>query len=454
MRLSEKNQIALFEEPLIEKKNKNGESEWGTFKDSLRAPIHSWFTYPAGFSYKAVESSFKKHGIKKGQTVYDPFMGTGTTNVVAKKNAIDSYGVEAHPFVFRIARAKLNWKISNTELLKALSIIERKVISHQKNPQRNLKTFLSEQFPELIIKCYESRTLYDLFLIRNEVSHNAFSQSAKNLLFVALTALLREVSTAATGWPYVAPQKFKSSSVGKNALKEFSRLVIKMLGDVESTIKSAADGYEQSVHKIFNGDCRNTEKQIPRECVDHVFTSPPYLNNYDYADRTRLEMYFFGDAKTWGDITDTVRAKLITSATTQIQRDDEKYLISGKIERDVPEVYQYVHDAVSRLSELRKIKGGKKSYDRLVAGYFNDMYEILSDTLAVMKPNSSAVFVLGDSAPYGVHIPTDEFIGKIGKGVGFKDFKVEVLRLRGGKWRNNPQRHSVELRESIVTLTK
>ena len=109
---------------------------------------------------------------------------------------------------------------------------------------------------------------------------------------------------------------------------------------------------------------------------------------------------------------------------------------------------------MSRLSELRKIKGGKKSYDRLVAGYFNDMYEILSDTLAVMKPNSSAVFVLGDSAPYGVHIPTDEFIGKIGKGVGFKDFKVEVLRLRGGKWRNNPQRHSVELRESIVTLTK
>ncbi len=26
--------------------------ELGTFKDSLRAPIHRWFTYPAGFSYK------------------------------------------------------------------------------------------------------------------------------------------------------------------------------------------------------------------------------------------------------------------------------------------------------------------------------------------------------------------------------------------------------------------
>ncbi|MCZ7549962.1 MAG: site-specific DNA-methyltransferase [Anaerolineales bacterium] len=58
--------------------------EWGTFKDSLRAPIHNWFTYPAGFSYKAVESSIKTNGILEGATVYDPFMGSGTTNLVAK----------------------------------------------------------------------------------------------------------------------------------------------------------------------------------------------------------------------------------------------------------------------------------------------------------------------------------------------------------------------------------
>jgi hypothetical protein len=26
----------------------------GTFQDNLRAPIHRWFKYPAGFSYKLV----------------------------------------------------------------------------------------------------------------------------------------------------------------------------------------------------------------------------------------------------------------------------------------------------------------------------------------------------------------------------------------------------------------
>ena len=31
-------------------------SEYGSFRDSLRAPIHRWFTYPAGYSHKFVES--------------------------------------------------------------------------------------------------------------------------------------------------------------------------------------------------------------------------------------------------------------------------------------------------------------------------------------------------------------------------------------------------------------
>ena len=58
-------------------------SEWGTFKDSMKAPVHRWFTYPAGFSFKAVEHSLSIHNLKKGNTIYDPFMGSGTTAVAA-----------------------------------------------------------------------------------------------------------------------------------------------------------------------------------------------------------------------------------------------------------------------------------------------------------------------------------------------------------------------------------
>lgn len=381
-------------------------------------------------------------------------MGTGTTNLTAKKLGLSSYGVEAHPFVFRIARAKLNWGIEKECVLEALTQIESGVRRQRKHLNGNLQKRLSEEFPELVLKCYEDKTLFDLLLIREAISSGDFTSDVSDLLLVGLTSLLRQVSTAATGWPYIAPKKQKTTSLNKDALIEFSRQILRMAQDLEITRSEAVPNYTNAFHRVFNGDSRDTREFVPGKSVDHVFTSPPYLNNFDYADRTRLELYFFGEAKTWGDITQNIRAKLITSATTQIARDDPRYHLSVDLQSDCPEVHAFLSQAVAKLGKIRLTKGGKKSYDRLVSGYFNDMYLIISDVYRVLKPRTKAVFVLGDSAPYGVHIPTDELIGKIGLGVGFSDYHIEVLRTRGGKWKDNPQRHDVALRESIVTLRK
>lgn len=446
-------QYLLFETEKIE--NPDEVQDWGTFKDSLRAPIHNWFTYPAGFSYKAVESSIRHHEIKQGQVIYDPFMGSGTTNLVAKKLAINSYGVEAHPFVFRIAKTKMNWEINRDEIAHALRSIESQVKRQKQSFNGTyIQKFLGTEFPELVLKCYESSTLLDLLFIRNAIAQSNFSEGIKDLFFVGLTSILRQVSTAATGWPYIAPNKQKTTSLNKNAIYEFSRQIKKMVDDIQLTISEAIPSFRDSHHHIYNADSRYTQNLIPSSSIDHVFTSPPYLNNFDYADRTRLELYFWGEAKNWSDISESIRTKLITSATTQISRDDPRYNLSESLQEFCPDVFDFLKRAVMRLSEIRLTRGGKKSYDHLVSGYFNDMFLIISEVYRVLKPNTKAVLVLGDSAPYGVHIPTDDLIGKIGLGIGFSDYRIDVLRERGGKWKDNPQRHDVLLRESIVTLIK
>lgn len=446
-------QYLLFETEKTE--NPAEIQDWGTFKDSLRAPIHNWFTYPAGFSYKAVESSVRCNGLEQGHVIYDPFMGSGTTNLVAKKFAINSYGVEAHPFVYKITKAKMNWEINQDETAHALREIQNQVSQFRLNfNDPDIQTFLRNEFPELVLKCYESHTLLDLFFIRNAIAMGNYSEGVKDLLFVGLTSILRQVSTAATGWPYIAPNKQKTTSLNKNAIHEFSRQIKKMIEDVRDTILEANPNFRNSYHNIYNADSRYTQDIIPSACIDHVFTSPPYLNNFDYADRTRLELYFWGEAKNWGDISETIRTKLITSATTQISRDDPRYNFSKDLQEVCPDVFTFLNKAVMRLSEIRLTRGGKKSYDYLVSGYFNDMFQIVAEVYRVLKPNTKAIFVLGDSAPYGVHIPTDDLIGKIGLGVGFSDYRIDVLRERGGKWKDNPQRHDVLLRESIVTLVK
>lgn len=426
-------------------------SEWGTFRDSLRAPIHSWFTYPAGFSYKAVENTIEKHGLKPGvDTIYDPFMGSGTTNIVAKIAGVNSVGVEAHPFVYEnITLSKLEWDIDQLKInsfLADLEFIEETFPSEAEMEGKN-----KENFPELVLKCYLTKALYSLWTIRQKVdSDGKLGLKEKRFLKTALICSLRDISIAATGWPYISPKKIKITSMSKNAVETYIKKTLKMLKDLEITKSSVVS--TQSSHSIILGDSRSTD--IGSESIDHIFTSPPYLNNFDYADRTRLEMYFTGDATTWKDISNNIRTKLMTSATTQISRVDPRYVLSTEMKETSPEVYNFLLRSEEELAALRKVKGGKKSYDLLITGYFNDMFEVLKDNFRVLKQGATAIYILGDSAPYGVHIPTDELIGKLGVDIGFKSYDIEVLRTRGGKWAKNPQRHSVPLKEALVILKK
>ncbi|WP_195514050.1 DNA methyltransferase [Turicibacter sanguinis] len=426
-------------------------AEWGTFKDSLKAPVHKWFTYPAGFSYKAVQHSLDKFNLNSTHTVYDPFMGSGTTNLAAKSRGVNSVGVEAHPFVYRIAKTKLCWDICPES---AEYYIERIKTNYSNLHSQLSETSIEDVFPELVIKCYEENILYDLYVLREAYQTSELPEVYQDLFFVTITALLRGISSAATGWPYIAPNKKKTTSKSKVVIDEFDKLAREMVQDLLIIRDNGKDCSLTTEHTQINGDSRCTIGQIEDMSIDHVFTSPPYLNNFDYADRTRLELYYWGYAQTWGDISKNIRTKLITSATTQISRNDPKYAISDELVKNCPEVAQFLAEKVNLLGEVRKTKGGKKSYDLLVSGYFNDMYNVIKDVYRVLKHDTYALFILGDSAPYGVYIPTDVLVGEIGLGVGFDSYKIEILRTRGGKWKDNPQRHNEQLRETIVYLYK
>lgn len=424
-------------------------SEWGTFRDSLRAPIHGWFTYPAGFSHLAVEHSIREANLRIGKdTIYDPFMGSGTTNIVARSLGFNSIGVEAHPFVYEITKTKMEWNIKSTVVRVALDNIQSRIM--EAKVPAFLTQYLQSIFPELILKCFLPVTLFELMIIRDAVNQIEDTRT-RNFLRTALICTLRDVSIAATGWPYIAPNKVKVTSQSKNAWDTYRKRVMRMLGDIDLVNKQSS--VLKTEHRILLGDSRET-KQIESKSVNHIFTSPPYLNNFDYADRTRLEMYFMGDAANWGDITEQIRTKLMTSATTQISRTDLRYEFLTDFERDSKQSHSFLVNAVEKLSTLRLIKGGKKSYDLMVIGYFNDMYRIIKENFRVLTNGSKAVYILGDSAPYGIHIPTDELIGQIGVDIGFKKYSIKVLRERGGKWANNPQRHTVKLKESVVILQK
>jgi len=425
--------------------------EYGTFKESLRAPIHRWFKYPAGFSYRLIEEKIKEYGLKKGSWILDPFVGSGTTSIVAKFKGIHSIGIEAHPFVYEVAKTKLYWEYD----INILDKVIRKACTVAKNSILNggLAKVNMSSIPELVKKCYSTENLARLLIIKQTIADIDCPTGYRAFLNLALTDTLRNSSKAATGWPYIGPTKFHEKKVERDALEEFCKQTQNMLEDLMWVRShSQSDG---AITKLIFGDARSCHPEIKDKSIDLALTSPPYLNNYDYADRTRLETYFFGIAKTWRDITEAIRDRLMMSATTQIRRSDfdDMVLVSKEVNEASPHVYKELIRKIESLKYIRPKKGGKKSYDIMVAGYFNDMVKVLKEVSRVLKKDHDFILVLGDSAPYGVYIPTDEYLGKLALGLGYSRFRITPLRVRGEKWAHNPQRHKVPLKEAILTIT-
>lgn len=432
--------------PLSTSVNSSLQADYGTFKDSLRAPIHRWFKYPAGYSYRLIEEKIKQYNLSDRDWILDPFVGSGTTSVEAKRQGVNSIGIEAHPFVYWVAQTKTTWDLNPDQLIE----IYHEII--EKARKKQLHTEIDD-LPELVQKCYSPPNLQVLTAIRNAIDKNPMDEVPKSFFKLALTDTLRNSSKAATGWPYIAPAKMHQKTTEKDAFKEFEQQVKRMIEDLKKI--QQVKHFDVKCELIF-GDAKENHSQIEPESIDLAITSPPYLNNYDYADRTRLETYFFGWYTNWSEITTFVRDRLMTSATTQIRRSEfEKNGILDKaIKETEPALYTELLQKIHLLSQKRKHKGGKKSYDFMVAGYFNDMFQIVSRVFGYLKPGTDFALVLGDSAPYGVYIPTHEYLAQMALGIGFSDWRIEELRKRGDKWKANPQRHKVSLNEVILTITK
>ena len=296
----------------------------GTFQDSLRAPIHRWFKYPAGYSYKLIDTLIQEYNLGDHSWLLDPFAGCGTSLVEAKYRGVNSVGMEAHPFVYWVAKTKCFWEydlgVLHNDLQKLLTALHRKSSFPGKKA-------LAE-FPELIHKCYSDENLWTLKFIRDTIESFNCSEEDRSFFKLALTDTLRGSSKAGTGWPYIAPSKYQEK-IERPGLEVFSWTVQEMYSDLAKVLdlRRGTTAQARPIHM-------DTRRPYPLEpnSIDLAVTSPPYLNNYDYADRTRLEMYFFGSVKTWGDITGwtplsrlkTGKLKWVGLSPTQKIKKDER----------------------------------------------------------------------------------------------------------------------------------
>src|SRR5207253_1223884 len=140
---------------------------------------------------------------------------------------------------------------------------------------------------------------------------SALSLETDPIAFLVLSKTLERSSHSATDGIYKAPTSKKRSFSPQEATAHVCNMI-------RTDLESIGDSHLAHRAQIF-GKSSETMTEIGDASVSIVVTSPPYLNNFDYAEMTRMQLYFWDMASSWGEITEKVRSRLIVNTTTALK---------------------------------------------------------------------------------------------------------------------------------------
>jgi hypothetical protein len=378
--------------------------------------VHNWYRFVLSFPPHLVRNYINEFKLSSDSCVLDPFCGTGTTLVEAKKLGIKSIGFEANPVVQMCASAKVDWDIITSDMLAEAEIISTAAQSKIDFSTEQIK--LPEDKEKLIIKNSISPSPLHKILILENIINNFDSKYEK----FYKTALAREIVFSYSNLkfgPEVGVKKKKLDDVDVVSLW-FNRVKI-IINDINENSEN-----KDIFSKVILGDSRNDLNLIPDESIDAVITSPPYPNEKDYSRTTRLESVLLNFICDKSDLR-RIKKSLLRSNTRGVYKDDDdvKWIQNNKTVNDLATKIE------NRRLELGKTSGFEKLYYRVVKLYFGGMAKHLNDLKPKLKNGARLAYVVGDQFSYfRIPIRTGAILAEIAHELGYKVIRIDLFRTR------------------------
>lgn len=374
--------------------------------------IHRWMNFTAGYSPEFVASCLERDGVTRG-LILDPFAGMGTTLVVANSLGLDAVGYEPHPHAAMMCRAKtMSRSLESVDRIESVLRTLRPVSSLEEVWSESQLAFLSKLIDESQLQLLTAARLREV----------EFAESDAPLYRLVVTRLLEHASGSSTDGIYKAPTTKKRS---RSVAETYPGILQRIREDISLT------SHQWGQTEVVEEPAQELSA-VKSDSVSHVITSPPYLNNFDFAEMTRMELYFWNYASSWGEITERVRKKLLVNTTTApigFRKEQEQWMAQLS-----HEVRQECSIYVDALANERSERARSKDYDRLVYPYFAQMQGVIRESFRTLMPGSSLDLVVSDAALYGVHIHTEQVLRTIMLESGFDDVEIVRLRSRGDRW--------------------
>jgi DNA modification methylase len=407
--------------------------------------FHDWYRFILSYPAHLVSYYINDFGIQKGQTILDPFCGTGTTLVEARLNQIDSVGMEANPIAHFATSTKTNWAVDPdlflhtaraiaTEALRFLN--QQGINDNQLTDAKNIKDLLSlgEEKEKLILRnSISPLPLHKALILQKVIDNHKNEQSYDHLRLALAKALVTQISNLHFG-----------PEVGVGKIKADAPVIIPWLAEIENMVNDLRliHGREFPATKAILADAREIKNVIKPASIDAVITSPPYPNEKDYTRTTRLESVFFGFINSKEDLRNH-KKNLVRSNTRGVYKEDrdDEWVANN------PEIQHIAEEIEKRRIELGKTSGFEKLYSRVTKLYFGGMTRHLLELRQVLRPGAQLAYVVGDQASYlRVMIRTGQILAKIAEEIGYEVVRVDLFRKRFATATKQ------ELREEVVIM--
>lgn len=402
-------------------------------------PVHSWYVLKEAYSFELplwVIHRIKNNYSHTVEHVLDPFVGCGTTGVSLTNEGIHVDGLEYNPFIRFVAAAKSKAHLLNIDTMSGyIQRLSKPTPEKKRFSWPKLTTFHNEKY-------FRRCDVRHIRFLIDEINNMDGDVHAKSFLKIGIAKSLEQISNLRKDGRAL---RYEVKTERPRADSLIPQLWNKMLMSMDNL------SLNNLQFNVYQGNAKNLREvkaigstgysELPSEFYDLVLYSPPYLNNFDYTEIYKLELWmldFISDYEEWTKL----RKETIRSHPSV--RFESTCLLEGNNELlDIGRWLRFVSSS--------KCLVGRSAKDMpdVILGYFDDMYLALTEQYRVLKPGGFLVYIVANSRHSYLPIATDIVLGAIARAIGFESLELAVLRKRNGR---TGQKNY--LRESAVFLRK
>lgn len=410
--------------------------------DNQGEPIYSWYNlkeaFSAHFPHWAVKKLQKQFNFEPA-SVLDPFVGGGTSVISLAMSGVNADGVEYNPFIAWAAQVKSMWpKIEISDISKTITKLKFDIPKGTRLKWPEISTIHNTKY----FRADDIRTF--LYLLQ-QIEEIQCKELTKDFLRLGIAAAIDDVSNLmkdGRALRYVPKPHRPTACLAILNRWESNLLNLQQaLSDLENEpfLPKIWRGSAVDLKTLFNGD--DQIESLKNSFYDLVIYSPPYLNNFDYSEIYKLELWLLGFVQNYEQWFALRKGTLRSHHSIKFDTTDHLSTDSS-----TKKVYDYLVEMGQSACLSRYAKANMPS---VIVGYFDDMYLALKEQYRVLKPGGFLIYLVANSQHTDLPIATDLIIGEIAQKIGFESLDLMVLRERNGRTKTQ---HF--LRESVVFLRK